>query len=386
MQFHASATKRRLTLVLAVICAAGTVKAQTTDQIAVTYGMPSADLTGNLANASGWVTLPVYGTQNFSTSTHVHGTIPAELNLMFDPSTHAATLTGLSFDHSPGSLSFDNVSIRIKWSGLLAPSADVSTNGLVGSLGTPNPPGPVAGIASPFSWDAYYHTTQLDDGSAHVVGHFLGTNYPQDVFFNAPPYNNPQPGAAAPGATFGAVSISAGSPYNVSIDSSGYHETIDYTTSARVPVVVSEDFAFDTGFAGTATGHIDVAGGQPGNIVTTLATTFSHTFTYVPGDFNLDGAVDLADLDVWKANAGIGSTWQTGDANHDGVVNLLDLDLWKAAAPSYLGGAAGGGAGAATSVPEPGTLALSVAGLLALLARARCKRDRRTSARLSRQP
>ena len=49
-----------------------------------------------------------------------------------------------------------------------------------------------------------------------------------------------------------------------------------------------------------------------------------------PGDFNLDGVVNDLDLDIFKANAGIGTTWQMGDANYDGVVNGLDLDLLKA--------------------------------------------------------
>ena len=43
------------------------------------------------------------------------------------------------------------------------------------------------------------------------------------------------------------------------------------------------------------------------------------------GDFNLDGVVNNLDLDIWKANFGIGTTWQMGDANYDGVVNGLDL-------------------------------------------------------------
>ena len=47
------------------------------------------------------------------------------------------------------------------------------------------------------------------------------------------------------------------------------------------------------------------------------------------GDFNLDGVVNDADLDVWTSNSGIGTAWQMGDANYDGVVNGLDYDLWQ---------------------------------------------------------
>ena len=204
-----------LAIVSCTLCAIAVMPAASAVQVPVTYGMPTADQTSNLANITGWMKLPIYGTQNFTTSTHVHGTIPVELSLTFDASTHAATLTGLAFDHSPGSLNFDNITLHMQWSGFLAPSADASTNGLVGSLGTPSPPGPATGATSPFSWDAYYHTDQMDDGSAHVVSHFAGQNQTQDVYFNAPPYNLPQPGAASPGTTIGSVSISAGSPYNV---------------------------------------------------------------------------------------------------------------------------------------------------------------------------
>jgi autotransporter-associated beta strand protein len=48
------------------------------------------------------------------------------------------------------------------------------------------------------------------------------------------------------------------------------------------------------------------------------------------GDCNLDGVVNLTDLNVLKANFGSGTTWGTGDVNYDGSVNLLDLNLRNA--------------------------------------------------------
>jgi hypothetical protein len=82
----------------------------------------------------------------------------------------------------------------------------------------------------------------------------------------------------------------------------------------------------------------------------------------VPGDFNHDGRVDQADLDIWKTNAGVmaDAILEMGDATGDGAVNLLDLDVWKAAA-------AVSGGGSAAGIPEPGTLAMLVAGLLGLV-------------------
>ncbi len=50
----------------------------------------------------------------------------------------------------------------------------------------------------------------------------------------------------------------------------------------------------------------------------------------IPGDFNLDGAVDNLDRAIWFANAGKGTTWAQGDANGDGTVNGLDRDILTA--------------------------------------------------------
>jgi autotransporter-associated beta strand protein len=85
-----------------------------------------------------------------------------------------------------------------------------------------------------------------------------------------------------------------------------------------------------------------------------------------PGDFNLDGVVDNLDRSIWFANALTGTTWQQGDANYDGVVNGLDRDLLFAnlGLPPVEGTSHAAGA---SSVPEPGTLALLAAGLLGLL-------------------
>jgi hypothetical protein len=86
---------------------------------------------------------------------------------------------------------------------------------------------------------------------------------------------------------------------------------------------------------------------------------------FVGPDFNGDNTVDFADLDIWKANAGIisGATVLQGDANGDGAVNALDFFIWL----DQLGGPPMPGAGGVGSVPEPASLAmLSLAGVMAL--------------------
>jgi len=71
------------------------------------------------------------------------------------------------------------------------------------------------------------------------------------------------------------------------------------------------------------------------------------------GDFNLDGVVNGLDLDIWRANAGAGTTWQKGDANYDGPVNGLELDAWKANAGSV---AVGGNSAAGLSLSGANTV------------------------------
>lgn len=76
------------------------------------------------------------------------------------------------------------------------------------------------------------------------------------------------------------------------------------------------------------------------------------------GDANLDGTVDGADLDVWKANVGsTDATFAMADLNYDGAVDGSDLDLWKVTV-GYSVALSLDGMSMGSAVPEPGTLAL----------------------------
>jgi hypothetical protein len=97
------------------------------------------------------------------------------------------------------------------------------------------------------------------------------------------------------------------------------------------------------------------------------------------GDANLDGEVDGADVDIWKLNVGTtgSGVWELADFNYDGEVDGADVDIWKLKVGSSLALPPGGaglsidGMGLSVSiVPEPGTLALLVTGLLGLLCHA----------------
>jgi hypothetical protein len=91
-----------------------------------------------------------------------------------------------------------------------------------------------------------------------------------------------------------------------------------------------------------------------------------HTLVAIPGDFDMDGDVDVSDLGILATNYGttVGMTWREGDANGSGGVDVSDLGELA----TYYGQSTQGAAGA---VPEPATLSLLGLGALALLIRRR---------------
>ena len=104
--------------------------------------------------------------------------------------------------------------------------------------------------------------------------------------------------------------------------------------------------------------------------------------TVLPGDFNLDGKVDILDLTIVSRNYGCcDANWTLGDANHDGKVDLCDLTLVSQAYGStwngdgiYAGAAAVQPGPAPAANPEPVTAGLAVMGLGALAVHATRRR------------
>ena len=92
--------------------------------------------------------------------------------------------------------------------------------------------------------------------------------------------------------------------------------------------------------------------------------------TSMPGDFNCDGVVDVADLGIVGANFNVTQvTYIDGDANLDGRVDVADLGVvganWSAAQGGSLPHALQS-AGLAGLVPEPATLTVLALALVCL--------------------
>jgi len=95
-----------------------------------------------------------------------------------------------------------------------------------------------------------------------------------------------------------------------------------------------------------------------------VETMVTNLFRTMPGDFNLDGQVDAGDYTIWRKNKGqSGATFVQGDATFNGVIGDDDLQVWRANfgfARQPLP-AAGSGVSLAT-VPEPAVLWLTAIG------------------------
>lgn len=91
-------------------------------------------------------------------------------------------------------------------------------------------------------------------------------------------------------------------------------------------------------------------------------------------DFNLDGVIDSADLSIWRANAGTMSdaAFQQGDANGDGVVDAADYVIWRHSVGPATSLSVFSNTGlTSSSLPEPNSIGLAVAGAIFFAFRAR---------------
>jgi hypothetical protein len=100
-----------------------------------------------------------------------------------------------------------------------------------------------------------------------------------------------------------------------------------------------------------------------------VGTVTSGTVHPVPtGDYNHNAVVDAADYTVWRESLG-STTNLAADGNGNGTIDSGDYDMWKANYGNHSGSAATGSGNAA--VPEPMSLLMLLAGILAIFCRRR---------------
>jgi hypothetical protein len=93
-------------------------------------------------------------------------------------------------------------------------------------------------------------------------------------------------------------------------------------------------------------------------------TPFIPAAAGTPGDYNDNDKVDLGDYTTWRNH--LGEAFQLdneGTGITPGMVTPEDFDVWKA----HFNEPGAGGGGVASGVPEPGTILLAAAGLIAAL-------------------
>jgi hypothetical protein len=153
--------------------------------------------------------------------------------------------------------------------------------------------------------------------------------------------------------------------------------TVQYGNGAEIPVLNWHSNAADPNFHETNFNEsVLVDLDNPAN-ATTAVVRFKYTGTDnwfwaldnikigVQGavenaDFNADGKIDGNDFLAWQRNVGTGTTLAQGDADGNGAVNAADLAIWR----TQFGNT--GASAAIGAVPEPAGLCLAGMALAAL--------------------
>ena len=109
-------------------------------------------------------------------------------------------------------------------------------------------------------------------------------------------------------------------------DNSGTFDLVDLDQLVAVVASASSGSEFDVNGDGAVdygdvTAWLDIAG----------AANLPSAASFLVGDANLDGFVDVTDFNSWNVNnTTLGGAWSRADFNADGAVNNLDFDLWNA--------------------------------------------------------
>jgi hypothetical protein len=156
---------------------------------------------------------------------------------------------------------------------------------------------------------------------------------------------------------FGDVGIFAGNNTGVFLDPSPLLWGATTTTQTGTVAATGQLALVTVNTVGITSGRYDLILNPPTTgptalavVTTSLVNGWIQIAAARPGDFNGDGAVDAADLALWRENYGLTDAAKPpqGDADGDQVVDGDDFLIWQQSL-----GPAGGGVRA---VPEPSSL------------------------------
>jgi hypothetical protein len=140
------------------------------------------------------------------------------------------------------------------------------------------------------------------------------------------------------------------------------------------PQIISSDVATDDTLSGFSYGIGYADSADPGNPANLPSGTVEVMFTLL-GDANLDGVVNAEDFTPFSHNLGLsGMMWDDGDFNYDGTVNAEDFTSFSHnlnQSAVLAGGLEESNGINIASVPEPASIGLLAAGMVAALARRR---------------
>ena len=144
------------------------------------------------------------------------------------------------------------------------------------------------------------------------------------------------------------LSAIAGSQMLTLFDNQSTEDVIGFFENGSTMDLYEEgESILGTGYSGSVT--ISYVGGTGNDVVLSLVASGG-----LPGDFNGDNIVDIADYTVWRNNLGAADETGISGNGDGGGVTASDYQLWK----ENFGQSAGSVSGITASVPEPQSLLL----------------------------
>jgi hypothetical protein len=208
-----------------------------------------------------------------------------------------------TFTISSGTIIPDgNYSLRLGFPPFLG--VNIVASGLAASVSTLEPPGTITRATASgvvYNLNASELLVSLNQGTIVVSG---STNETTDLS------EEPVDGSAPEGAL--------GSLTFTTVGTSGMYTRVNALLTLPIDIETTTDLEGGNGEV-AATGTLNAT------------SSFYVALSGIPGDFQLDGDVDDADLAIWRNGFGIasGATTSNGDANSDGQVSGADFLIWQ---------------------------------------------------------